>query len=54
MTYDSEAGGSDKSSDNSDTITREGPMSIPKKVEAIQAVAIPKNSQTIGSVYRHD
>ena len=35
-------------------VTRDGVMPIPKKVEAIQALAVPKNSQTIESFYRHD
>ena len=35
-------------------LTRDGVMPIPKKVEAIQALAVPKNSQTIASVYWYD
>ena len=35
-------------------VTRDRVMPIPKKVEAIQALEGPKNSQTIASVYRHD
>ena len=35
-------------------ITRDGVMLIPNKVEAIQALAVPKISQTIVSVYRYD
>ena len=31
-------------------VTREGVMPIPKKVEAIQALTVPKNSQKIASV----
>ena len=35
-------------------VTHNGVMTITKKVEAIQALAVPKNSQTIASVYWHD
>ena len=35
-------------------VTRDGVMPIPKKVEAIQALAVPINSQTIASVYWYD
>ena len=35
-------------------VTREGVMPIPKKVEAIQALAVPKKLQTIAPVYWHD
>ena len=35
-------------------VTRDGVMPIPKNIGAIQALAVPKNSQTIASVYRHD
>ena len=35
-------------------VTRDGVMPLPKKVKAIQALAVEKNSQTISSVYWHD
>ena len=35
-------------------VTCNGVMPIPNKVEAIQSLAIPKNSQKIASVYRYD
>ena len=35
-------------------VTCDGVMPIPKKVKAIQALAVPKTPQTIASVYRYD
>ena len=35
-------------------VTSGGVIPIPKKVDAIQALAVPKNSQTIASVYWYD
>ena len=35
-------------------VTRDRVMPIPKKDEAIQYLAVPKNLQTIASIYRYD